>query len=53
MYPSNKVAVKLSPNGAYNEMGSPDNGEMYDFVLAELSKRDLMYVCLMDGLAFG
>ncbi|KAG1680731.1 hypothetical protein FOA52_008063 [Chlamydomonas sp. UWO 241] len=53
VYPSNKVAVKLSPNGAYNGMGSPDNGKLYDYVLAELSKRDLMYVCVMDGLAFG
>ncbi|KAG1680723.1 hypothetical protein FOA52_008055 [Chlamydomonas sp. UWO 241] len=53
VYPSNKVAVKLSPNGAYNEMGSPDNVELYDYVLAELSKRNLSYVCLMDGLAFG
>jgi N-ethylmaleimide reductase len=52
-WPSQRVGVRLSPNGVFNDMGSPDYRELYLFVIKELAKLDLGYVHIMDGLAFG
>lgn len=53
IWPSSRVGVRLSPNGVFNDMGSPDFRELYLYVIKELNKLDLGYVHIMDGLAFG
>ena len=53
VWPANRVAVRLSPNGAFNDMGSPDYREQFTHVIKELNKFGLAYLHVMDGLAFG
>jgi N-ethylmaleimide reductase len=53
IWPSQRVGVRLSPNGVFNDMGSEDFRETYLYVIKELNKLDLAYVHIMDGLAFG
>jgi N-ethylmaleimide reductase len=53
IWPANRVGVRLSPNGLFNDMGSPDFRELYLYTIRELSKLSLAYVHIMDGLAFG
>lgn len=53
IWPSTRVGVRLSPNGVFNDMGSGDFQELYIHLIKELAKRDLAYVHIMDGLAFG
>ncbi|MBX2861151.1 MAG: alkene reductase [Vampirovibrio sp.] len=53
VWPSNRVAVRLSPNGVFNDMGSPDYRETFLYAAQQLSKLDLAYLHVMDGLAFG
>lgn len=53
VWPANRVGVRLSPNGAYNDMGSPDFREQFTFVASELDRYGLSYLHVMDGLAFG
>ena len=52
-FPSNRIGVRLSPNGVFGSMGSPDNFEAYTEILTRLNKLDLAYVHIMDGLGFG
>ena len=53
IWPANRVGVRLSPNGIFNDMGHPDFRETYLYVIKELNKLGLGYVHIMDGLAFG
>jgi len=53
VYPPSRVAVRLSPNGNFNDMGSEDNIETFTYALEELSKKGLGYMHVMDGLGFG
>ncbi|MFT5836935.1 MAG: N-ethylmaleimide reductase [Candidatus Azotimanducaceae bacterium] len=53
VFPANRVGVRLSPNGAFNDMGSTDYREQYTYAATELNKIDLAYLHVMDGLAFG
>lgn len=53
VWPSQRVGVRLSPNGVFNDMGSDDFRETYLYVIGELAKLNLGYVHIMDGLAFG
>lgn len=53
IWPSERVGVRLSPNGVFNDMGSEDFRETYLYVIKELNKLNLAYVHIMDGLAFG
>ncbi len=48
-----QVGVRISPNGMFNDMGSPDFRETYLYVAKELNKLNLAYLHIMDGLAFG
>lgn len=48
-----RIAVRLAPNGTYNDMGSTDFREQFTFVIEQLSKFSLAYLHVMDGLAFG
>ena len=53
VFPANRVAVRLSPNGVFNDMGSPDFREMFHYAAKELNQYGLSYLHVMDGLAFG
>ena len=53
VWPANRVGVRLSPNGAFNDMGSPDFREQFTFVAGQLDGFGLSYLHVMDGLAFG
>lgn len=53
VWPANRVGVRLSPNGAFNDMGSPDFREQFTFVAGQLDHFGLSYLHVMDGLAFG
>ncbi len=53
VWPSERVGVRLSPNGAFNDMGSPDFREQFLYVARELNTRSLAYLHIMDGLGFG
>jgi N-ethylmaleimide reductase len=51
--PSNKVALRLSPNGIYNDMGSADFRESFSYYIQEIAKYNLGYIHVLDGLMFG
>jgi N-ethylmaleimide reductase len=51
--PANRIAVRLSPNGVFNDMGSEDYREQYLYAATELNGMGLAYLHVMDGLAFG
>jgi len=53
VWPSNRVGVRISPNGVFNDMGCDDYRELYLFVANEINKLKLGYLHIMDGLAFG
>ena len=53
VFPSNRVGVRISPNGAFNDMGSPDYREQFTYVAKQLDQHNLSYLHVMDGLAFG
>lgn len=53
VFPANRIAVRLSPNGVFNDMGSPDYRETYLYAARELNAYGLAYLHVMDGLAFG
>lgn len=53
VWPANRVGVRLSPNGVFNDMGSPDFRETFTCVAGQLNACGLAYLHLMDGLAFG
>jgi N-ethylmaleimide reductase len=53
VWPANRVGVRLSPNGLYNDMGSPDYRKQFTFVASQLDRYGLSYLHVMDGLAFG
>ena len=48
-----QVAVRLSPNGVFNDMGHEDFRETYLYVVEALNNYDLGYLHIMDGLGFG
>ena len=48
-----RVGVRLSPNGVYNDMGSPDFRETFIYAARQLADAGLAYLHVMDGLAFG
>ena len=51
--PSERVGVRLSPNGNFNDMGSPDYRETFTCAARELNAYALAYLHVVDGLAFG
>ncbi len=53
VWPANRVGVRLSPNGVFNDMGSPSYREDFLYFAGQLNAYDLAYLHLVDGLAFG
>ena len=52
-FSASHVGVRLSPNGVFNDMGSPDYQEQFTYVASQLNQFGLAYLHVMDGLAFG
>ncbi|MCM1984873.1 alkene reductase [Lyngbya confervoides] len=53
VWDSDRVGVRLSPNGSYNDMGSPDYRETFSYVIEQINAYDLGYLHVLDGLDFG
>ncbi|MGB3571542.1 MAG: alkene reductase [Phormidesmis sp.] len=53
VWPANRIGVRISPNGAFNDMGAPDYRETFTYVAKQLNSYGLAYLHVMDGLAFG
>ncbi len=53
VWPADRVGVRLSPNGNFNDMGAPDFREIYTYAAAQLNGCGLAYLHVVDGLAFG
>lgn len=53
VWDAGKVGVRLSPNGSFNDMGSPDYRETFTYVVRQLNNYGLGYLHVLDGLAFG
>ncbi len=51
--PAARVGVRFAPNGASNDMGSPDFRETFTYAAEQLDAYGLAYLHVMDGLAFG
>ncbi len=51
--PPERVGVRLSPNGVFNDMGAPDFRETFLYATGRLNDLKLGYLHVMDGLAFG
>ena len=45
--------MRLSPNGEFNDVGSPDFREQFLHAAKELGQRKVGYLHIMDGLGFG
>ncbi|MGA0038907.1 MAG: alkene reductase [Pirellulales bacterium] len=52
-WPANRVGVRLSPNGSFNDMGSPNFREQFTHAAEVLDAYGLAYLHVVDGLAFG
>jgi N-ethylmaleimide reductase len=53
VWPAGRVAVRLSPNGVFNDMGSPDFHEQFLHAAQELARYRIGFLHVVDGLAFG
>lgn len=53
VFPANRIGVRLSPNGVFNAMGSPDFRETFLYVATQLNRYGLAYLHVMTGLGFG
>ena len=52
-YPASRIGFRISPNGAFGDMGSEDNKEMFTYVAREMNEYKPAYLHVMDGLGFG
>eukprot|EP00039_Didymoeca_costata_P019726 m.338695 g.338695 ORF g.338695 m.338695 type:complete len:370 (+) comp18506_c0_seq1:156-1265(+) len=52
-YPTSRIGVKISPNGAYNGMGGATNYDDFMYYFQRLDNYRLAYMQVMDGLSFG
>ena len=53
VWDAGSVGVRLSPNGSFNDMGSPEYREAFTYIAKQLNSYGLAYLHLLDGLAFG
>ncbi|MFA7001820.1 MAG: alkene reductase [Candidatus Omnitrophota bacterium] len=53
IWPREQVGARLSPNGVFNDMGSPDFRETYLYAAGAINRLGIGYLHVMDGLAFG
>lgn len=52
-FPVERISVRLSPNGVFNDMGTPEYGELFPYVIAKLENAGIGFLHIMDGLGFG
>ena len=52
VWPKESVAVRLSPNGNYNDMGSPDFRKQFLYAAKQLDTQ-IGYLHVVDGVDFG
>lgn len=52
-WPAHRIGVRLSPNGAFNDMGSTDFREQFTYAASQLNHFGLAYLHVVDGLGFG
>ncbi len=52
-WPAGRVGVRISPNGVFNDMGTPNFREQFTHVATVLDRCGLAYLHVVDGLAFG
>ena len=52
-WPAGRVGVRISPNGVFNDMGSPNYREQFSHVATMLDRTELAYLHVVDGLLFG
>jgi len=53
VWPASRVGVRLSPNGSFNDMGSPDYREQFTAAARVVDAFGLAYLHVVDGLGFG
>lgn len=53
VWPAGRIGVHLSPNGNYNDMGSPDFRETFLYAASRLSEYEIGCLHVVDGLGFG
>ncbi len=53
VWPAGRIGVRLSPNGNFNDLGSPDFRETFLYTAKQLSRYEPAYLHVVDGLAFG
>jgi N-ethylmaleimide reductase len=53
VWPAERIGVRISPNGSFNDMGSADYRETFLYVAQQLNPYHLGYLHIVDGLAFG
>lgn len=53
VWPADRIGVRLSPNGNFNDMGAPDFRETFTYAATQLNGYGLAYLHVVDGLAFG
>ncbi|HCE44199.1 MAG TPA: alkene reductase [Lentisphaeria bacterium] len=53
VWPSSRIGVHISPNGNFNDMGSPDYRETFLYAATRLNQYGLAYLHVVDGLEFG
>jgi len=53
VWPAGRVGVRISPNGAFNDMGSPNYREQFTHVAQALDRQGIGYLHVVDGLMFG
>lgn len=52
-YEANRIGFRMSPNGAFGNMGSKDNFETFVHIAKAMNQYGLAYLHVMDGLSFG
>ncbi len=54
VFPAERVSVRLSPNGAFNDMGTPEFRALISHVIEQLANAGIGFLHIMDdlGLAF-
>jgi 2,4-dienoyl-CoA reductase-like NADH-dependent reductase (Old Yellow Enzyme family) len=53
VYPAKRIGVRISPNGNFGEMGSPDYQEQFLYTATEIGNAGVGYLHICDGVTFG
>ena len=53
VFPKEQVGIRVSPNGVFGDVGSPDFREQFNHTIKAIGEKNIGYVCVLDGLSFG